>query len=255
MIGTAAEDTIAIFGDSHAKFFFDTPFFVGRQGLRLPLAFRVKGEFISASSVAGFRPGVSKLKVKDQIAAALPGTRRLVLAFGQVDLELGYYYRLAVKRETVDPDGYVDWLARIYEDFLNGLRLSGIDVALKGVNLTALSPRPFAIRYVARIVTEGTGKKPIEGDHLIEPHILSEDDQNRMHLAFNDRLKAIAAKNGHRYFDIVQETGNGGIPGLTSFPLRLSEEFQPGFFDHHLADTVRVRRIHHTALARTFGFV
>lgn len=246
---------ITVFGDSHSAFFFPTPFFAGRCGYGVPLPYGVTGKSIAAASLAGFRPGVTTLKVKETITEALPAAERMVLAFGQVDLELGYYYRLAVKKEAISPESYVDWLIGIYRDFLAGLATGGCRVALKGVNLTALTPKLFAVRYVSRIVMEGKKIDQSVADDMVAPHILSEPEQNRMHLAFNHRLAALAAELGHGYFDINDRLSEGPAQALAGATPRLADQFKTGFFDHHLADTVVVRRIHYEALGRVSGLV
>lgn len=48
-------EIIHVFGDSHAKYFFRTGFYAQRHGLAAPLRYRIAGQYIPASSVAGFR--------------------------------------------------------------------------------------------------------------------------------------------------------------------------------------------------------
>jgi hypothetical protein len=248
-----SQPTIAVFGDSHSALFQPTPFYGGRLGLKVPLPYRINGRVIAAASVAGFRPGKSTLMVKETIREALPDAERVILAFGQVDLELGYYYRRAIKGEAISPDAYVDALIGIYAAFVADLPVAHCRLALKGVNLTALAPRAFATRYVARIVKDGTTLTWDQAQARVEPFILSEDAQNEMHLRFNDALAAFAGRMGHAYFDLVGETGNGSARHLSAMPLRLADEYRVGGFDHHLADTVAVRRMHYVAAGRAFG--
>ncbi|MBW6402008.1 hypothetical protein KPL78_29450 [Roseomonas sp. HJA6] len=247
--------TISVFGDSHSAFFFEVPFFAGRLGLASPPPYRITGQHIPGASVAGFRPGQTKLKVKETIRRTLPSATHAIFAFGQVDLELGYYYRNAIKQEKVVPKTYVEWLIGIYEEFLSDLDDAHCRVALKGVNLTTLAPRPFAARYVARIVMEGTTVTAEQAQKLIGPFILSEDAQNAMHLDFNAALAALAQRTGRGYFDLVAQTGNGNIRGLSAAPPRLADHFRTAKLDHHLADTVVVRRLHVEAAGRAFGLI
>lgn len=246
---------ITVLGDSHAAFFLPTPYYIGRLGLRTPLRYVIEGEAVPAASVAGFRPGVSALNVKNKITEKLPTADYLILAFGQVDLELGYYYRLAVKGESVTPESYVDWLLAVYTAFVEDLPATRCRIALKGVNLTALAPRSFAERYISRIVTEGKNLEPSEGDALVRPFVLSEDAQNAMHLNFNAGVRAFAERSGRGYFDLVADTGNGGGSWLLGRPLRLDDQFRTAGFDHHLANTVSVRRMHYVAAGRVFGLL
>lgn len=244
--GASAKPVIHVLGDSHSRFFNPTRFFLGRIGMVGEPTYSVVAEPIHGAAVAGFRPKLSTLDVKARIREATAEASHVILAFGQVDLELGYYYRLAVKKETWEPSAYVSWLLQVYEDFLADLSLSGTSVALKGVNLTALRPRPFAVRYVSRIVSVHEHGSPRERDRMVVGHLLDEAGQNDMHLAFNAGLRQVAESRGVGYFDLVEETSGEGAHALR-------DEFLTATFDHHLADTVPVRRMHYLAAGRVFG--
>ncbi|WP_154402059.1 hypothetical protein [Ornithinimicrobium cavernae] len=251
----AAVPKVCTLGDSHSRFFLESKFFAGRMGYRDALPYRIEGEAIAAASVAGFRPRVSTLDVKETIRKALPRYEMAVLAFGQVDLELGFYYRVAVKKEDIDPEEYTRWLAAIYGDFLDDLDVAGKRIALKGVNLTALRPRAFAVRYVSRIVTQKASLTPRERDRVVGPVILTEAQQNRMHLSFNAKVRELAHSQGHQYFDLVAETADGADGALSATIPRLADRFLTAAFDHHLADTVPVRRMHFESVGRVFGLL
>src|SRR5699024_2661525 len=243
--------TIVTIGDSHSKFFGPPKYFAGRAGLRTPLRYTIEPNPISAASVAGFRPGVSTLDVKTKVHQALTGASMAILSFGQVDLELGLYYRRAVKGEEWEAEQYAAWLAEIYANFLDSLDLSGTRIAVKGVNLTALRPRQFAIRYISRIVTKDEGQTQAERNASVAPHMLSEPEQNRLHLSFNDKVRIAAEARGFGYFDLVRETSEEADTG--SVTPRLGENFLTAAFDHHLADTIPVRRMHYEAAGKVFG--
>ncbi len=244
---------IKVFGDSHAMFFFNNKLVFDRLRLNEDHC-NITGKSIPAASVAGFRPKQSTLRTKDKILEGLSKTERLTLAFGQVDLELGFYYRLLVKKESVHPDKYADWLADIYSEFIKSLPLCGIELALKGVNLTVFSTELFFSKYVSRIILSGNEAAISEAD--IAAALLSEDDQNGMHERFNANLFRIAGDVGAKYFDIndaiaTTETDSAG-PKSRIGSRRLSSTFRPGRFDHHLVDSLEVRRIHLERIKETF---
>ncbi|MDO5612491.1 MAG: hypothetical protein Q4G14_04505 [Paracoccus sp. (in: a-proteobacteria)] len=120
------------------------------------------------------------------------------------------------------------------------------------MNLTALHPCGFAARYVSRIISDAGTIRRAHAERRVLPMILTEAEQNRMHLAFNDRLAQMAARLGCRYFDVVEQTrgrdADKGVPCL-------ADECRTARFDHHLADTVAVRRIHYMAAGRCFGLI
>lgn len=246
---------ITVFGCSHSVYFHASPFYYGRMGFAFPTPYHVVGKVIGAASVAGFRPGVSTLSVRQTILDALPQTERLILAFGQVDLELGYYYRLVIKQDSLTRDDYVAWLLGIYRAFLHELPLDDCSLGLKGVNLTALSPKGYAARYVSRIITENGSMGQGEAEKLLLPIILSEDEQNEMSLAFNRGLAIIAAEMGARYFDLNDRISNGNITGISAVPARLHDMHRVAGLDHHLADTVEVRKMHFEAAGKVFDLI
>lgn len=121
-------------------------------------------------------------------------------------------------------------------------------IALKGVNLTALAPEPFAAKYVARIIRDEMRKDRSAAQARLLPLILSEAAQNAMHLTFNAGLAAMAAQEGLTYFDLVQDTATHD-----SATPRLADAYRPAEFDHHLVDSVAVRKMHYLAAGAAFG--
>lgn len=243
---------IHVFGDSHAAFFMQSPFYVGRLGLNFPLSFHLEGESIPAASIMGFRPKISTLNTKEKIAETLPEASRMILAFGQVDLELGFYYRRFIKGEEHSMDSFSDLLIKVYEGFIEDIT-GRVDLAIKGMNLTALSPRAFSARYIARVITENNPMSLADAEKQIFDQVLAEDDQNRMHLLFNEKLQDMCERLGIRYFDLVQQTSAGGISGVTMQKPRLADIYKTAKFDHHLADTIAVRKMHYVAAGSVFG--
>ncbi len=71
-----------------------------------------------------------------------------------------------------------------------------------------------------------------------------------MHLDFNAGLKHLAERRGLGYFDLVTEMAQ---PGSASTIPKLDERFRPAGFDHHVADTVFIRRMHYNAVGAAFG--
>lgn len=242
---------IHVFGDSHCQYFFRMPQDTVRIGLRGPRKFTFTGQSTPGAALAGLRPGPSTLDTKAAIADALPSASHLILAFGQVDLEIGFYHRVLNKGEDLDPKAYVAWLLAVYTDYLDTiLPQTQAKIALKGVNLTTLAPRPYAARTILRLIDRDNRL----WDTIPTPELVatfhSEDEQNAMHLDFNAGLERLAANRGLGYFDIVKETAvtdDGAI--------RLNDLYKPGRYNHHIVDNIVVRRFHYMAAARIFGLV
>lgn len=238
-----------VYGDSHAKFFLNNQrFLYERLGFGSPesLPISVEGQAINAASVAGFRPGKSTLRTKETIAAGIEEADRVVLAFGQVDLELGYYYRKVVKREPdLDTVAYPARLVDIYFDFIDSIGIESHRLAIKGVNLTVLTERLFTERYARRIVL-----KDVEGRGLrrnLRLSILSEQEQNTMSLRYNDLLRAECECRGISYFDINDLIARPDDDGEVA---SIDPRYCPAEPDHHLVDSLDVRMMHIEALSQ-----
>lgn len=241
---------IRVFGDSHAAYFLPSAACgMQRMGFR-PRKLMVKGQAIGAASIAGFRPRRSTLQTKEIIRAALPEAEYLCLAFGQVDLELGYYYRKVIRQDAaLTKEDFVAWLLELYEQFVLSLDFDRQAMALKGVNLTVLREPAFILRYVSRIVIKDMAD-PAPYRAALEALIMTESEQNAMSLACNAGLRKICERHGMGYFDLNAALADPGDPA--SAP-RLADCHRPAVFDHHLADTLQVRALHIRALLAVFG--
>ena len=195
---------IHVFGCSHSKFFFNGAQVARRLDLE-GLGIQIEGRFVRAASVAGFRPRRSTLETKEIINSALPQAKALCLAFGQVDLELGYYYRVVVKEEELTPSAYVAWLCGIYEEFVDGLPIAPDQLAFKGMNLTVLTEPKFTYRYVKRTIKQQGNIDKVEKLEKLEAAILSEDAQNGMSLAMNEGLRGPGRQAGQSVFRFGRE--------------------------------------------------
>lgn len=248
-----------VYGCSHSMFFHTT----GDARVRLadlcdvpPVA----GEVIIGASVAGFRPRASTLNTKEIVTRGAHEAQRLVLAFGQVDLELGYYYRKVIKGEDIEIVSFLRRLARDYLAFVEALPIARSRIALKGVNLTVLENPQFTFKYTRRIINEEkselapkTPKAKRRMKRRLERAILPAQVQNAMHIGFNALIEAWCVQNGARYFDINSEIARVGQDGQPDPYLGLDPRFAPSGFDHHLTDSLEVRAIHARALARAFA--
>ncbi len=246
---------LCIFGDLHSAYFFNEPYFPDRLALPKPLPFKVEGRCMFNAALLEGSLEVDQTDIFSVIAPLLPQTERLCLAFGQVDLELGFYRQRLVDRVMADPVEIVEDCLTAYADLLDGLDLRGIDVMLKGVNLTAVAPPTAAALFLGRRLGGQPNLSPQKARRELFPLMLDEAAQNAMHLRFNDGLRALAKDRGFGYFDIVaqlMQPAPGVAPRHPDRP-QLADRFKSGGFDHRLADTVVCRRLHYMAAARAFG--
>src|SRR5690606_15775642 len=120
-----------------------------RMGINRRLRFSPRVKQVNGASLTGVRKYASTLRLKEIIEAKVKTSSHLVVSLGQVDLELGYYYRQVVKGELWTAADYIEFLVDIYKGLLDGIGVSECQVALKGANLTVLSTPLFTKRYLS----------------------------------------------------------------------------------------------------------
>lgn len=242
--------TIHTIGDSHSRYLQTAGYIYKRLGIK-PKDLQLRTNTIMGASIAGLRPQSTKLDTKEKINEALHIAGEdtgIVIALGQVDLELGYYHRIHNKGEKITPQTYVTWLIQIYENFVTEIPKAK-NVALKGVNLTVLGQPDFTKGYISRII-----QPTEESEERLEEIILTETEQNKMHLQFNEELKKLSKRNNIKYFDINKYICRRDEYNQTpQIELGLREEYRPGKVDHHLVDSLAVRAIHIRETLRTFS--
>lgn len=238
-------------GDSHAKYFFPDDRSNGQLRMGFdPDNLKITGSPIKAASIMGFRPRQSQLNTKVVVSEAASQNDFLVLNFGQVDLELGYYYRRVVKgEETLETFEFSEILIKVYADFLKSISKGRAKIILKGVNLTTLGDPKFSFRYARRIVLNNPEADSKETRQILRSVLKSEDEQNAFHLAFNQGVKDLAAREGYGYFDVIAQTSVIGEDGV----VRLDPRFAPARFDHHMANSLALQRDHILGVLRAAG--
>lgn len=233
---------IQVFGDSHCAYFQPTPkLFSHAPALR---QMKIEVTRIHGASIIGLGKLRSALQVNERVNSLLDPTAHAVFAFGQVDLELGYYYRCAVNNEDISIESFVYRLVDEYEKYLIGLPLPAQKLIVKGHNLTVLRSRKFALDYILPIISKGINNQ--EETKAVEQRLgeclESFFSQTAAAIRFNKLIAAVCAKHGWGYFDVNHQISNGN-------PERgVADIFVPIGRDHHLSDSVETRKIHIAAL-------
>lgn len=229
---------IFVFGDSHARYFeinkkveFHAPWVSN---------YTIEVHKIPASSIIGLGRKRSKLNVKDKISEFLDRDAVNVFAFGQVDIELGYYYRKVVKSEKISPSEFVNMLTDQYKRFINKLDIPPENIVIKGLNLTVLKHQGFSYDYIKRIILENLDNK-IEIVNM-EKKLLNELDpfpvRNNTTILFNRSMEKISRDSGWKYFDINNQLSDFN-PGKG-----ITDRYIPSSFDHHVIDSIETRKLH-----------
>lgn len=229
---------ICIFGDSHSRYFevnkkllFHAPWLKD---------YDIDVHKIPASSIIGLGKKRSKLNVAKEIQDHLQKNALNVFCFGQVDMELGYYFKKIVKKELWDLKKFADYLLKKYVEFIKGLDVHPSFVCVKGLNLTVLKYQDFALSYTKRIILENVSDEAEvrEMNLVMKKEMESFSERNSATLYFNASLKKVSKENGWEYFD-VNDFISGFNPGKG-----VLDSYIPASFDHHLTDTIEVRKLH-----------
>lgn len=235
---------INVFGDSHCiylevneKLKFHAPWV---------LKHNVNVHKIKGASVVGLGRERSSLNVKSLVDEYISEDAVNVFCFGQVDMELGFYYKKVVKRESVSLKEFALELATQYEKFLGAL--SSKSIVVKGLNLTVLKSPAFAHAYIRRIVLENIKCDDAikEHDIFLKESLESFSERNNATLLFNKKMQEICTVNNWKYFDINDHLSEYS-PGKG-----VSDKFIPGGFDHHVVDSIEMRKVH---LSKLFDII
>ncbi len=243
----AAESGVLVLGDSHAECFF-------QQGKATKISgqnISIYGEAMLAATVTGFGRSRSALNVNTRVRKLIDQhhqqSRHILFALGQVDVELGLYYRWVMKDEMIEPQALFENIIELY--ISNIKELSGnLNPIIKGINQTVLKKQPHAFYYTSRILFEKSGnpaRMAALKAKLLEVYP-SYDVRLFISNMFNNMLSEAAEKAGIAYFDINdaivnKETGE------------VEDAFCPNFSDPHIVNSVGAHKLHIKHLMSAIG--
>jgi hypothetical protein len=230
---------IYVFGDSHSKYFQLSK--QVRNVFPYPHDLSIKVMPFKGATVSGFGKRESTLNVKSNLKDIIEREKPdyICLNFGQVDLELGYFYKKYVKNENVDFERFVVMQVETYMEFVTEL-LNTVPCVVKGLNLPALCfDSSKAISYTKKIITENIREPEVSSKVLSEMkgNFPSDYERTQMLLYYNCILKSNCEQKGIPYFDINDNLINNDN-GL------LDLKFIPAGKDHHIVDSLQVRDMH-----------
>ncbi|MDH2421833.1 hypothetical protein [Cobetia amphilecti] len=228
---------ILVFGDSHALYFGMTEQ-VKRYLKHNIEGIQINNHVYAGGTINGFGRRDSTLGLYDKVLYSIDEFKPDVvcIGFGQVDLELGYYYKKYVKEEDFEFNEWALSTLTVYSNFIKGL---GVPVVVKGLNPPVLvSSRNKAINYTRRIITENIKDK--SKAKLVINRMKAEfpSDLYRISMTniFNNHLKTMCSANNWNYFDLHDE-----LTDLNTGMIRSA--FIPTKPDHHVIDSIYVRSI------------
>ncbi len=180
---------IKVFGTSHSRVF---------KKLKLD-KYSIDCENISGATLVGLPKRTSTLDIKNRIITYLKKNKPnfLVLNFGQVDIDLTYYYKIVVKGENINKKKYIEDLISCYKKFILQL-LEYIDkekIIIFGINPPALIDKESCFKYTSRIIFN---KNSISND-LLKSNIESIEERTNFSKLFNIKLNEMCIKNNIKY--------------------------------------------------------
>ncbi|MBU2877766.1 hypothetical protein [Aliiglaciecola lipolytica] len=242
---------ILVVGDSHSRFMNITSEM--RDCLSVTRGLSVRVMPISGATITGFGKRASTLDSYGSMVDIYHqfNPDYVCFALGQVDIELGYFYRKVIKEEQIEYKSFIDGLVANYaekcNEFVSSFNPKGLSI--KGVNLSTLTEsRSKAVHYTSRIIAENVNddEQKKHFNKQLREFFPSNIERNSAHLYFNKSLKEMCLANGFNYFDIVEETSD-----LNS--LSVSKQFIPCSDDHHLLDSLYVRECHLINLVKSLS--
>lgn len=232
---------ISVFGDSHAVYFGLTEQ-VKSYSVHNFANIDFDVNVYQGGTIGGFGKRNSTLGINEKIIEKLSefNPDYICFAFGQVDLELGYYYKKYVKGEIIS---FKEWVCEIVASYFEFIAKFDYPVIIKGMNPPAIiASRGKALNYTKRIISENV-KDNDEAERIsqtLKENFPTDIERVMMSNYFNEVLKSYSEKENVTYFDICDY--------LTDSNGMLDVKYIPAKFDHHLTDSVHVRVLHVNAM-------
>ena len=195
---------ITLFGDSHTLCFVGLSIKSDQYLLinQYNKQFLIKNRNKDSVSITGLTNKDSKLKYNKIINYNINNNDNnyYIFKLGQVDVEYIYYYKLFVKKESIDIIDFYNKTINSYISFLKSICKKNIFVC--GINLTSWTNIKYYISYLSSIIN-------IDIDtlsELLKDFTLLEKQKN--HLLFNKILKEKCDEENIIYFDLTNECCN-----------------------------------------------
>jgi hypothetical protein len=206
---------IKVFGCSHSRIF---------KKIKLD-KYQIECENISGATLLGLPKRISTLNVKKKIITYLKKNKPdfLILKFGQVDIDLSYYYKLVIKGININKNKYIYNLISCYKKFIFEL-LNYIDkekIIIFGINPPSLIDKKSCYIYTSKIIFN----KNKTSYNLLKSKIESIEKRTAFSKLFNIKLNEMCIKNNIKYTVVFDEFLNSK---------NIVSDFFTNNNDHHL---------------------
>ncbi|MFP5259596.1 MAG: tetratricopeptide repeat protein, partial [Acidobacteriota bacterium] len=221
---------IALFGDSHVL----PTFYCPRQFESL--GFKAQFFSVAGASISGLGKNNSTLELLPKITRYIANKNPdyVLLKFGQVDIEFGYYYKKFIKKERIPDMGvFMESLLEVYKKNIETLK-DMTNLVVGCINLPSIFSRRHCASRTMGVITDVMPEgqcAAIYGKLLaLQPSILS---RTKYALCFNAKLGEICREAGVCFVDstsIFQDTTTG-----------LLHSYNQSDFDQHYVTSDFVR--------------
>lgn len=237
---------ILVFGDSHSHLYNKLGVLKkAKQYDSLIFGYGVTRQGFPGASLRGIgKTRDSTLNISEKILDTITSEDIVVLVFGQVDIELGFYFRKCVKNIDENADTFIKNCVDSYKVFIERLQEKTENIIIKGVNMPTIMNRQDAVKYTSKIIFENLTEKE---DRVaastklrqVLPDILTRIEMSKK---LNHALELACIELNVDYFDINEQTchGNGFV----------REEFMSISPDNHLLASVGMLKIHFDCLKK-----
>jgi hypothetical protein len=186
---------IKVFGDSHSRIFKKCNI----------VNHVIDCENISGATLAGLPKRISTLDVKNRMINYLKNNKPnfLILKFGQVDIDLSYYYKIVVKKEKIDKSKYIQNLLSCYERFIVEVSeyIDKKRIIIFGINPPSLVKKESCYIYTSKIVLN----KNKNLSDLLRDKIESIQERTYFSKLFNIQLEKMCCKNDIKFIEVFDE--------------------------------------------------
>lgn len=193
-------NNISIFGDSHSDIF---------EKINIEnVNFHVNS--ISGGTLTGLPKRISTLNIQNQIInhIKINAPQFLILKFGQVDIDLGYYYKKIIKEKTINKQDYIKFLINCYDNFIINIQkyINKDKIVIWGINPPSLIDKNDCIKYTSRIIFENI-EESLQDTYTEKLNNITEDIKSRTEFSydFNYELRKYCKDKDIKYVEVFNE--------------------------------------------------
>ena len=153
---------------------------------------------IPGASIKGLPRKESTLQLNNIIKDKLKNNYDLVIfKFGQVDIDLGFWYTKIIKNNNITFLEYIDIIIKSYKEFI--LSLNIINLIIFGINLPSIFDNKTYINFTYKIIKKNTFNKIKLKKYM--PNIYQRTQNT---ILFNNQLKLLAKELNICYYDNIE---------------------------------------------------